>query len=387
MSLGLSSTGGPVIQIAVLTGDDRLVEMLRSSGLKAGRIDATEMAAYARADEVPQLLVVDVRGRDQLPAGLSVFRRQHSDVGVVMVVSSLDPRLMLEAMRAGVSECVTEPLTAQALDEAVRRLLTNTTEAAGQVFAFVGAKGGVGTTTMAVNTAAALGRVVKGEVLLIDMHMGHGDGAVFLGVEPRFSIIDALENIHRMDESFFAGVVEKTEMGVHLLASSPRPRQVSVDAGKIRALLEAASKMYRTTVLDVPRSDMTILDSLDVATTTVVVTSQEITSLRNAAHLAETLRTRYGTGLVKMAINRFHRDSVIAHADIERAVGGPVEHLIPSDYRSAIKALNAGQPLVMDKETKLGLAFRKFARDLAGVAKEPVERPAGMLGLMAWRRA
>jgi pilus assembly protein CpaE len=177
---------------------------------------------FAHASEAPQVLVVDARGREQLPGGLSAFRRQHPSAGAVLVVSSLDPRLMLEAMRAGVTECVAEPLTAQALDEAVRRVLTNTTEAAGQVFAFVGAKGGVGTTTMAVNTAAALGRVAKGEVLLIDMHMAHGDGAVFLGVEPRFSIIDALENIHRMDESFFAGVVEKTETGVHLLASSPQ---------------------------------------------------------------------------------------------------------------------------------------------------------------------
>ncbi len=329
-------------QIAILTADDRLVELLRASGLRAGRIDAIQLAAFTRASDVPQVIVVDVRGRDQLPGGLSAFRRQHPTTGSVLVVSSFEPRLMLEAMRAGVSECVAEPLTAEALGEAVRRVLTNTTEVSGQVFAFVGAKGGVGTTTMAVNTAAALGRVASGEVLLIDMHMGHGDGAVFLGVEPRFSMIDALENIHRMDESFFAGVVEKTEAGVHLLASSPRPRHVTVDAAKIHALLEAASRMYRMTVLDVPRSDTTTMEALDSTTTIVVVTSQEIASLRNAASVAETLRSRYGTGRVKVAINRFQRESVIAHADIEQAVGGTVEHLIPSDYRSAIEALNAG---------------------------------------------
>jgi Flp pilus assembly CpaE family ATPase len=145
--------------------------------------------------------------------------------------------------------------------------------------------------------------------------------------------------------------------------------------------------MYRMTALDVPRSDMTILDSLDVVTNVVVVTSQEIASLRNAANMAETLRNRYGTGRVKVAINRFHRESVIAHADIERAVGGSVEHLIPSDYRSAIEALNAGRPLAMDRESKLGLAFQRFAKDLAGVAKEQVERPSGVLGRLAWRRA
>ena len=146
-------------QIAILTSDDSLVEMLRTSGLRVTGIDQAELARYARATDAPQVLVVDMRGHDQLPSGLAAYRRQHSGAGVVLVVSSLEPRLMLEAMRAGVSECVAEPLSAKALDEAVRRVLTNVIpQAAGQVFAFIGAKGGVGASTIAVNTAATLGR-------------------------------------------------------------------------------------------------------------------------------------------------------------------------------------------------------------------------------------
>ena len=376
-----------MVQIAVLSVDERLFEVLRTTGLRSGRIDATDLAGYSRAAEAPQVIVIDMRGRDQLPAGLAAFRRQHPGAGAVLVVASLDPRIMLDAMRAGVNECVSEPLTPKALGEAIRRVLTNTTEAPGQVFAFVGAKGGVGTSTMAVNTAAALGRIAKGDVLLIDMHVGHGDDAVFLGVEPRFSIIDALENIHRVDESFFAGVIEKTVSGVHLLASSLKPRHAPPDPGRVRALLDAASRMYRTTVLDVPRSDMTMVDALDVATTIVVVTSHEIASLRNAASIAEALRGRYGSARIKVAINRFHRDSAIEHRDIERAVGGSVEHLIPSDYHSAIEALNAGRPVVLEKESRLGAAIHKFAKELAGLSKERVEPPSGVLGRLAWRRA
>jgi hypothetical protein len=63
-----------VNQIAILTIDDRLVELLRTSGLKAGRIDSTELASYARTDEVPQVLVIDVRGRDQLPRSVAGTR-------------------------------------------------------------------------------------------------------------------------------------------------------------------------------------------------------------------------------------------------------------------------------------------------------------------------
>jgi len=376
-----------VNQIAVLSTDERLVETLRTSGLKVARIDPSELSAYGRADQAPQVLVVDVRGRDHLPAGLAAFRRQHPGAGAVLVVSSLDPRLMLEGMRAGVNECVTEPVTAKALDDAVRRVLTSTIpEPAGQVFAFVGAKGGVGTSTLAVNTAAALGRVSREPVLLIDLHNGHGDDAVFLGVEPRFSVLDALENIERVDESFFAGIVEKTEAGVHLLASPNQPRPGGIDARRARALLESAAQMYRVTVLDVARSDMTLLDSLDAATTIVVATSQEIASLRNAARMAAMLRSRYGATRVKVVINRFQRDAVIAHDDVERVIGGEVKHLIPSDYPVALAALNAGRPVVLDKESRLARAFVTLAKDLAGIVKERVARPSSVLGRLAWRR-
>ena len=145
--------------------------------------------------------------------------------------------------------------------------------------------------------------------------------------------------------------------------------------------------MYATTVLDVPKSDMGMLDVLDMATTIVVVTSQELASLRNATTIAESLRQRYGAPRVKIVINRFHRESAIPHEDVERALGGKVKYLLPSDYRSAVDALNAGRPVVMDTDTKLGSALRALARDLAGVVKEPVERPTGVLGRLAWRRA
>jgi pilus assembly protein CpaE len=356
--------------------------------LNAARITADDLAGYARVSDVPQVLVVDVRGQDHLPPGLAAVRRQHPGIGAVLVVSALDPRLMLDAMRAGVSECVPEPVSAKALDDAVRRVLTNATpEPAGQMFAFVGAKGGVGASTLAVNTAAALGRVSRGHVLLIDLHIGHGDDAVFLGVEPRFSVLDALENIHRVDESFFSGIVEKTAFGVHLLASPNRPRLGAMDPRRARALLESAAQTYRVTVLDVPRSDLAMIDLLDQATTIVVVTSQEIASLRNAARMTDMLRQRYGAARVKVLINRFHREAVIAQEDVERVIGGAVKHVIPSDYEVAIDALNAGRPVVLDTESRLAKAFAIFAKDLAGVVKPRVERPSGVLGRLTWRRA
>lgn len=373
-------------QVTVLTPDERLVDALKTSGLRAVNITHAEFAGYLQKSDAPPVLVVDLRGQEQLPSDVVSFRRKHPGSGVVLVLSTLDPRLMLEAMRAGVTECVAEPVSPKALDEAVRRILTNVVaQPTGQVFAFIGAKGGVGTTTLATNTAVALGVSGHSSSLLIELHPTHGDAALFLGVEPRFSVLDALDNVQRADESFFGGVVEKA-VGVHLLASPNRPRPGVIDPKRLRALLDAASRMYAVTVLDVPRSDLSIIDCLDNATSIVVVTSQEIASLRNAGKVAEMLRSRYGAPRVKVVVNRFHRDAVIAQEDVERVVGTKVK-AIPSDYKVALEALNAGRPVVLDNDSRLAKALSSLSRELAGVKKQKTDDQSGVLARLAWRRA
>jgi pilus assembly protein CpaE len=376
-----------VIQVAVISNDPHLEEALRGIGLKVGRMSAEGLGGTARPASPPAALVVDVRGQRQLPPGLASFRRQHTGTGIILVASTLEPHLMLEAMRAGVTECLQDPVTPQALDQAVRRVLVDTVpEQLGQVFAFVGAKGGVGTTTLAVNTAATFARTMTGDVLLVDFHVGHGDAALFLGVEPRFSVVDALENVHRVDDTFFRGLVERTKASLDLLGSSDRLSQGPADPQRVRALLDFAIRKYRFTVLDIPRSDVAVLDALDLASSVVVVTSQELPSLRSAGRLTHTLRTRYGASNVKAVVNRFDRRADIAHADVERVVGSPVKHRIPSDYRAAVEALNLGRPVALERGP-LTDAFRALANDLGGVVKQDKPRPSGVLGRLAFRRA
>jgi pilus assembly protein CpaE len=376
-----------VIHVAIFSTDSRLDEGLRTAGFKATRLDRQSLGATSTPTPAPAALIVDVRGQSQLPAALAAFRKQNPGTVVVLVASTLDPQLMLEAMRLGVSECVHEPVTADALEQAIRRVVHGAQpQQAGQVFAFVGAKGGLGTTTLTVNTAAMLSRVAKAEVLLIDGHIGHGDAALFLGVEPRFSVLDALENIHRIDEAFFSSIVEKTKSGIDLLAASDRVGHGAVDPQRMRALIDFAASRYRYVLLDLPRTDASTLDALEMVSTVVVVTSQELPSLRSAGRLAHMLRTRYGSSRVMAVMNRFDRRADIAHADVERVIGDSVKHLIPSDYRVAIEALNVGRPVALDQGA-LADSFRSLAGDLGGIVKQKRERPSGVFGRLAFRRA
>jgi Flp pilus assembly CpaE family ATPase len=92
-------------------------------------------------------------------------------------------------------------------------------------------------------------------------------------------------------------------------------------------------------VIDVPRGDHSVLDSLDLVTSLVVVANQELATVRNAGRMAAALRARYPKAKVATVINRTDRRSEIGHRDIERVVGSTITHQFPSDYRRALGAM------------------------------------------------
>ena len=173
----------------------------------------------------------------------------------------------------------------------------------------------------------------------------------------------------------------RTASGVDLLASADRPSAKPVDPQRLASVVEFAATQYPYTVLDVPRSDSTALDSLDQASTIVVVANQELATVRNAGRMASALRARYRKAKVMTVINRSDRRSEIGQQDIERAVGGAIALQMPSDYRRALHAMNKGRPLVLDNHNELSASFKALAQELAGVTRErSAERPTGSDG-------
>lgn len=350
-------------------GDRDLEQRLKTRGFTVVTWMERDLSARSQQASVPvQFVMLDLRQEPRLPVSLDAFRRQHPAVAVIVLVSALEPAIILEAMRAGVKECLPFPFTDEDLNAAVARLdAARETVAGGDVFAFIGAKGGVGATTAAVNVATELAHPHAGNVLLVDLHLAYGDAAIFLAAEPRFSIADALENIHRLDAAFLKSLTVKTKAGPDLLASPDRNVALLVDPSRIRSLVEAAARHYRFVVLDVCRNDPAVLDALDPVKTFVVIANQELATVRGASKMAATLNQRYGRDRVVLAVSRYDPNAGIAQEDIERVVGAKIRHLLPSDYRVAIDALNTGRPLALQNETRLAGALKDLARDLAQV--------------------
>jgi pilus assembly protein CpaE len=372
------------------SADREFEQLLRDCGMRVTLLSLADLDTLAQATTTqPDAVVVDLREQSHVPPALPLLRRHHPATGIV-IVASLDPVLMLEAMRAGVTECITEPLRRADLEAAIARVVTQRPMGAkeGQVFAFLGAKGGVGTTTVAVNIAAALAQIYPNETLLIDLHLINGDASVFLGAEPSFSVVDALDNTHRLDEAFFRTLVIRTKSGVDLLASSARAQAGPLDVRRIRNLLEFAASHYRFVVLDVPRSDAVMLDALESAVRIVVVANQELATVRNASRVTTALRRRYGEKRVTVVVSRSDRLAEIGCEDVERAVGGAVKQTFPSDYRLSQQALNKGRPISLDNHNELSASFRAFARELAGMAgKRASDPPIGFFSRLTGRRS
>jgi pilus assembly protein CpaE len=369
--------------------DPKLEELVRASGRVTTVTWLADLSTLldAKASQ-PNVLLVDVRRAPAVPSQLATLKRQHPATNVILLASTLDPALMLEGMRAGVNECIAEPLRQTDIDAALTRLLGQHTKGAeGPVFAFVGAKGGVGTTTTAVNVATTLTKLSPAGALLIDLHLAYGDAAVFLGVDARFSVLDALENLHRLDAQFLKGLVCRTVSGLELLPSADRPATRLLDVRRLGSVIQLAASQYAYTVLDVPRSDLTVLDNLDDVASIVVVANQELATVRNAGRMAAALRARYPKANVTTVINRTDGRSEINQQDVEKVVGSAIAHQFPSDYRRALLAMHKGRPLALDNHNQLSASFNALARDLAGVDTKKSERAtSGFKGLLSGRR-
>jgi pilus assembly protein CpaE len=379
---------GPSVSI-VGSQDPQLLQTLRVLGYLPNllRFDAVE-AKHPTGSKGPDVFIIDVRDLPALPRDVGVLKRQFPASGVVIVARAMDPTMMLEAMRQGVNEWLAEPLTAAEIDAAIRRVARPLERAAaGKTFAVMGAKGGLGSTTVAVNLATALHKATRQPTLVMDLHLTHGDASVYFGVEPRFSVLDALENIHRLDETYFKGLVTTTKAGPDLLASSDRALIGSVDVTRVRQLIEFASTIYRYVVMDCPRSDATLIEALDAASTVIIIANQELATLRNATRIASALRQRCGPHRVKLALSRLDPGADISRQDVERVLGGPVKYTFPSDYRTSLSALNRGEPLIMQNHSSLAFSFEEFARDVADLPMKPPEpQKTGIFGRLTGKR-
>lgn len=325
-----------------------------------------EPVAMAALSPVPEVLVVDARGVVGVPDWIAPLTRRVPTLGVVLVTTSLEPDLLLAAMRAGVAEVVPSPVDATVLARAVASLQHQTpSNGVLPVTVFIGAKGGVGTTTAAVNVSTALGARRNGRVLVLDMHPIGGDVALAFGVDPTRSLRDAVQSVGRLDGALLKGLVVESATGVDVLAGPGWAEAVPLDHATIERLLAAATDAHYThAVIDLSRHALGAFRSLRTSLSWVLLLTQELPAVRNGAALASALCERAESMRLAAVVNRYDTRAELSTDDIADAVGVPIVQSVRSDYAAAVRALHAGTPLALSSRSGLGKAWHALAHEL-----------------------
>jgi pilus assembly protein CpaE len=284
----------------------------------------------------------------------------------------LPPQLLMDAMRAGVSEYLPQPVDPRDLEDALRRLArklgrgpTGGVPGGGRIVAFTGAKGGTGVTTTAVNVAVHAHAVTARRTLLLDLDLESGSAGVLTSVAPRYSVLDLLDNLHRLDDSLLESLVTVHASGIHVLPSPLDPsdkREVKPD--ELRTVLRLLKHHYPLIMVDLarPLSDVgrVVLEQVDDL---FLVLNADLPSLRNAKrilpHLQRVLEGR--DAALKVVLNRVQPGGEITDRDVRAALHVPVAFSLRQDDNHVLRSVNIGEPVVLNG------ARSKYGQDVKGL--------------------
>src|SRR5829696_6860534 len=367
----------------------QVARVVRACGVPVGMVEGRSAEGIG-----PDLVVVDIRSdASSGMAAIERLRASSQGLAIFAVAASAEPDLILQAMRAGANEffpwnAAEGSQAARAMEDsfhgAVRRSATRREAASAGAkppcvtHAFLGAKGGAGTTTVAVNCGVELARLTKRPTIVVDLKSCLGEVALFLGVRPRFTVLDAIENLHRLDKDFLKELVAKHKSGLDILAGSEQfDRPNAQDAGALEELLRVLTRAYDYVVIDAGNViNACVAAALYAADTIFLVTNPDVPSIRNAQRLVDRVRQLgAGSERVKVLLNRASDQNLVAPKQIETALGYGIHHTFTSDYRTVSTALNSGVPLSMSNNSDIASQFDQFTRQLVGMGQEAAPEP------------
>ncbi len=308
---------------------------------------------------------------------------EFSSLPILAVSARGDGQSILQALRCGAKEFLTQPVVLEELLHALQRLQTNrvapdgTVQSNGshkvdsQVISIIGSRGGVGCTSIAVNLGCSLAQHEGLNVGLVDLDLALGDADVALDLMPDYTLADVALNVDRLDMTFLRRSLCRHETGLSLL---PHPVQMEditlIHEDHLQRVIGLLRASYTHLILDLSKrftpTDVTAMRMSDVI---LLVAQLELTSLRNVVRMLHTLGNEEGLGeKVQVVINRVGADDgEITLKKAEETIGKPVFWQVPNDYKAMLGARNAGVPLIQfAPKSKPHLSLTGMAATLCG---------------------
>lgn len=308
---------------------------------------------------------------------------------ILAVSARNDGQSILQALRCGAKEFLTAPVVLEELLKALQRLrqsrasggsdvsLSNGTGPAPSLtVSVIGARGGVGCTSLAVNVGCLMARHPENNVALIDLDLALGDADVALDLIPDYTLADVALNVERLDMTFLRRSLCKHSSGLSLL---PHPVQMEdialIHEDHLQRVIGLLKASYNLLLFDLSKrftpTDMTAMRMSDVI---LLVAQLDLTSLRNVVRMLHTFGNEEElAGKIRVVINRVgSEESEISLKKAEETIGKPIFWQIPNDFKAMLGSRNAGVPIYEHApRSKVNLSLTNLATALTGKQADP----------------
>lgn len=350
----------------------------------------------------PELALIALDSNPQ--KGLELIARVHAEVPncqILVLSSSQEGSLILQAIRSGAREFLSQPLKLEDFLAALDRVQQTATVRSGesgpsrqcQVYTVLGASGGVGCTSLAINLGCCLAQVPGRSVAVIDLDLALGDADVWLDIIPDYTIQDVADNISRLDYSLLKRSLTKHDCGAFLL---PRPVELGAKSpltpDEFRRIVSLLKATFTHLVIDLSKSFTPLdLTAMELSDAILLITQLDLPCLRNAVRITQFMQ-REGNlkEKLKVIVNRLGlEDSQISMNKALETLGCPVFTSIPNDYGTMVEARNNGVPLLTQApRAKVTKSLQQLAGLLDNAGGEGEEKPddkkAGRRGLFSF---
>jgi pilus assembly protein CpaE len=365
-----------------------LVFTLKQEGFEVHVASDGQAGVEMAAAVEPDLILMDV-AMPKLDGYAATQQIRAAEEGrripIIMLTAEADVEQRVRGLRAGADDDIVKPFHPLELIARIKALLARSggmrkekagaeAPTLGRLCCFYGAKGGVGTTTMAINTAIALATRVRRRTALFDANLQFGDERVFLdlGLDSS-SIVNAITEPD-LDADLLKKLMVTHRSGIDLMLAPPNPEQADIvverqrtDPGSMTNVLGLMRKAYDYTIVDMAKTiDDFNLQLFDEADVIFVVMTADLSCLKNVRLVLETMDSLgYERGKIQLVLNRSNAYTGINVDNAESALGRKIDYQVINEYRGAISALNSGEPFMSSRpDGPLGTNLSKFAQEI-----------------------
>lgn len=390
------------LHLLLIAPDETLAEEIQAAlgGIRQARVVFRHVGDYLRGAEAarggrPDLVLIEMQS-DSAEVRAFAEGVQANAPGATLVGIYTDAALggaasesafLIEAMRSKIRDFLRRPISSTELAGVIERHAPGEARAAaagGRIVSFVSNKGGVGKSTVSVNTAVALALRHPDRVLLVDASLQQGVCASALDLEATSTVVDAVQELGRLDGALLKQLALRHDSGLRVLAAPANAIDAAqVDPQSLSRILTVARATFDYVIVDTfPLVDSVLVSILDLSDAAYVVTANAVPTVLGVMEFLRVLgRLGFPDERLHVVVNRTHPRFAgqLKPDEIAARIDRPVDHAFPFSKANLV-GLDVGQPIALSARsfTGWGRALKKIATEIESGRSDAVIAPAGL---------